>query len=224
MPTAMTDLDHLIDRLAADARPVTPLRAPWVRTLAWLAVAAAFIGLMVLARGLRPGLADALAAPGMRAEFIAGIATGVLAAFATFQISVPGRSPAWAWLPVPALGAWLSALSWSCMAQYQRTGAAALSFAMDTWECAAAITAFSVPLGLVMLVMVRHAGVILPARTAMLAALSAAALSASGVTLVHAGDTALMALVWHFGAVAVLSAASWAVGRSMFGWIGYAKR
>lgn len=220
----MTDLDHLIDRLASDARPVTPLRSPLVRTLAWLMVAAAFVAIAVLAHGLRPGLADALASPGMRAEFIAGIATGVLAAYAVFQISVPGRSSAWAWLPAPALVAWLSALSWSCVEQYGRLGSAALAFAMDTWECAAAITGISLPLGLVMLVMVRHAGVILPARTAMLAALSAAALSASGVTLVHAGDTALMALVWHLGAVALLSAGSWLLGRSMFGWIGHAKR
>ena len=220
----MTDFDPLIDRLADDARPVRPLRAPIVRTLAWLATVAAFIGVAVLAHGVRPGLGEALASPGMRAEFIAGIATGVLAAYAVFQISVPGRSPAWAWLPVPALLAWLSALSWSCIEQYGRLGEAALAFAMDTWECAAAITGFSLPLGLVLLVMVRHAGVILPARTAMLAALSAAALSASGVTLVHAGDTALMALVWHLGAVALLSAVSWGLGRSMFGWIGYAKR
>ena len=82
----------------------------------------------------------------------------------------------------------------------------------------------SVPLGLLMQVMVRHAGVVRPAPTAMLVALSAAALSAAGVGLYHGGETALMVLLWHLGAVVVLSLLCLLFGRPLFAWIGYAKR
>jgi len=82
----------------------------------------------------------------------------------------------------------------------------------------------SLPLGLVMVLMVRHAGVVRPAPTAMLAALSAAALSSAGVSLFHNGETSLMSLLWHGGVVALLSLASLAAGERLFAWIGYAPR
>ena len=62
------------------------------------------------------------------------------------------------------------------------------------------------------------------APTAMLVALSAAALSAAGVSLYHGGETALMVLLWHLGAVVVLSLLCLLFGRPLFAWIGYAKR
>jgi len=63
-----------------------------------------------------------------------------------------------------------------------------------------------------------------PAPTAMLAALSAAALSSAGVSLFHNGETSLMSLLWHGGAVAILSLASLGMGQRLFAWIGYAPR
>lgn len=90
-------------------------------------------------------------------------------------------------------------------------------------ECALAISLLSLPLALGMLLMVRHAGVVRPASSAWLAMLSAAALSSAGVGLFHEGETAWMALVWHLGAVALLSLACLACNRPLFAWIGYAR-
>ena len=70
----------------------------------------------------------------------------------------------------------------------------------------------------------RHAGIVRPGATAMLAALAAAALSAAGVSLFHSGENSLMVLLWHVGAVALLSLASLAFGARLFAWIGYAPR
>jgi hypothetical protein len=72
--------------------------------------------------------------------------------------------------------------------------------------------------------MVRHAGVVRPMPTALLAALAAAALSAAGVSLYHGGENAAMVLLWHLGAVAVLSLACLALGRPLFAWIGPVRR
>lgn len=220
----MTDTDTLIAHLAARPRPVRPIAAPLPRTVAWLAIAACVIAAVVAVEGLRADLATALAAPPALMEFGGSLLTAVLAAYATFQVSVPGRARAWALLPVPGLLLWLAGLGWGCLEDAVRMGAAALAFETASGECAMAIALTSVPLAAVMLLMVRHAGVVRPSLSAWLAALSAASLSAAGVTLVHHGETALMVLLWHAGAVATLSLASLLLGRPLFAWIGHARR
>lgn len=220
----MTDTDHLIHQLAARAAPVTRLASPMRRTALWLLLSAGIIVAIVISHGARPGWMHDLTVLSTGIEWFASVLTGVLAAYAVFQISVPGRSPSWAWLPLPAALLWLSGLGLGCLRDFGQLGAGAFAFEGGSWECAWAITLTSVPLGLLLLLMVRHAGVVRPAPAAMLTALSAAALSAAGVSVFHPGENALMVLLWHLGAVAMLAAISWLFGRQLFSWIGYARR
>lgn len=215
----MTDTDSLIEQLSRRAEPVRPLASPLRRTLAWLAIAVAVNALVVVSMGFELRWAEQFASMPQLVEWSASLLTGVLAAYAVFQISVPGRSPSWAWLPVLPLAVWLLGLGWGCVHELSHSGMAALSYQAHD-DCARAIAAISVPLALAMFVMVRHAGVLRPAPTAMLAALSAAALSSAGVSLVHQGESSLMTLLWHFGAVALLSLVSLAAGRRLFAWLG----
>ncbi|MBA2237914.1 MAG: DUF1109 family protein [Lysobacter sp.] len=216
----MTDTQTLIDQLTLRALPVQPLASPLRRTLLWVALAAVVVAVIAANYGLRPG---ALASSPQLLEWTGSLLTALLAAYAVFQISVPGRSPSWAWLPLPAMLLWLAGLGWGCGREFLQIGGAALAFQSASWECAQAITLISVPLGFIMLLMVRHAGVVRPAPTAMLTALSAAAMSASAVQLVHKGESALMVLVWHMGAVAMLSLLCLMFGQRLFGWIGHAR-
>jgi hypothetical protein len=219
----VTDTTQLIDQLAARATPVQPLASPFNRMLRWLAFAIAFLAMLTAWQGLRAGvLADLAEAPAL-VEWLASLATGLTAAYAAFQISVPGRSPLWAWLPVPPLLVWLSGIGLGCARDVARMGADAWLVELASSECAVAITMTSLPLGLVLLLMVRHAGVVRPGATALLAALGAAAVSAAGVTLHHPGESAFMVLLWHLGAVALLSLSSLLFGRSLFAWIGHAR-
>lgn len=220
----MNDIEVLIEQLAAHAGPVKRLSSPMRRTLVWLALASATVGGIVAAHGLRPDLLEAMSVPGAAIEWIASVLTGALAAFAVFQISVPGRSPSWAWLPFPAAALWVAGMGLGCLHDIKQTGAVAFAFELSGVECTRAIALISVPLGLVLLVMVRHAGVVRPGPTAMLTALSAAALSAAGVSLIHQGESALMLLLWHAGGVVLVSLASWLLGRQLFSWIGYPVR
>lgn len=220
----MNDTDQLIDSLAARAGPVQRLSSPLWRTVQWVALAALVVAAIVVFRGVRPDFAQRVVEPGTAIEWVASVLTGVLAAYAAFQVSVPGRSPSWAWLPFPAAVLWLTGIGLGCMGDFSEQGAGAFAFQGESWECARAITFISLPLGFVMLWMVRHAGVVRPVPTALLAGLSSAALSAAGVSLMHVGESSLMTLFWHIGAVALLSAASaWWSGR-LFAWIGYARR
>lgn len=219
----MNDTDRLIDQLAVRARPVRRLASPPRRTVLWLALAVVIVAAIVASRGVRAEWMQRMAEPGLAIEWIASLLTGVLAAYATFQISVPGRSLRWAWLPVPSALLWLAGIGLGCLADFASLGTGAFAFHGEGFECAWAITLISVPLGVVLLVMVRHAGVVRPGATALLAALSAAALSAAGVSMIHEGETALMVLLWHLGAVALLSGLCWLFGRRMFSWLGYAR-
>lgn len=218
----MTDTRALIDRLAGVATPVTPIASPGRRTLQWALGAAILVAITAASFGLRRDLGAALSQPGQAMEWIGSVLTGLCAAYAAFQVSVPGRSPSWAWLPLLPASLWLSGIGWGCLADYAAQGTAAFAMQTHSGECARAIVAMSLPLTVLMLLMVRHAGVVRPGPTAMLAALAAAALSAAGVSLFHSGENSLMLLLWHVGAVTLLSVLSLAFGRRLFGWIGYA--
>ena len=217
----MIDTQAFIDQLASRAMPVRRLTSPLRRTLLWALLAAMVIAVVVANHGLRPGFA---ASAPKAIEWVGSVLTALLAAYAVFHISVPGRSPSWTWLPLPAMLLWLGGLGWGCAREFLQDGSAAFAFQAASWECAKAITLISLPLGAILLLMVRHAGVVRPAPTAMLAALSAAAMSAAGVSLFHEGESALMVLVWHLGAVTVLSLLCWLFGQRLFGWIGHARR
>lgn len=213
--------DRLIEQLAASARPVRPLASPLRRTLAWLALATLVIALLVSAFGPRRDLLAAMSQPALALEWLGSLLTGLLAAYAAFQISVPGRSLRWAWLPLPALLLWLGGVGLGCFADWSRMGAAAFAMNLADWHCAREILVASLPLGLAMLIMVRHAGVVRPGPTALLGGLAAAAMSAAGVSLFHPGETALMVLLFHLGTVALLSLACLLLHRPLFAWVGF---
>lgn len=217
----MTDTTRLIEQLAARAAPVKRLPSPLLRTMLWMLLAVTVAAIIIASRGLRSDFMQVAASPGAFMEWSGSLLTGVLAAYAAFQVSVPGRSPSWAWLPLPAALLWMTGLCVSCLEDLARMGLQALAFQNHSAECAWAITFTSLPLGLVMLMMVRHAGVVRPGPTALLAALGAAAVSAAVVSLIHEGETALMGLLWHGGAVAILSTVSWLFGQRLFSWVGY---
>src|SRR5579871_1536317 len=110
MPTTT----ELIDRLAADARPVRRLHRPTVRALGFLVVAAAFVGTIAAIEGIRPGLAAQFGDPMFAIGRSAALATALAGALATFQLSMPDRSARWLWLPMPFALVWLGTMGWGC--------------------------------------------------------------------------------------------------------------
>jgi hypothetical protein len=220
----MTETNQLIERLAKAAQPVRPIASPLRRTLAWTLVAAVLIAIASATWGTHEHVLRTLSDPGDALEWIGSVLTGLFAAYAAFQVSVPGRSGSWAWLPALPLGLWLGGIGLGCLEDVLLMGRAAFAFQTHSGECARAIVLMSVPLLLVMALMVRHAGIIRPGPTLMLAALGSAALSSAGVSLFHDGETSLMSLAWHGGVVLALALASLVSGQRLFAWIGYAPK
>ena len=94
--------EDLIHRLADDLRPVRPARPPGAATVLWLGLATVVIIGAVLFSGLRHDLAERLTTGFEAPQLLMALATGVLAAFAAFQLALPDRSRLWALLPLPA--------------------------------------------------------------------------------------------------------------------------
>jgi hypothetical protein len=207
--------EEVLADLVADLRPVQRLAAPGWRAAGWLATAAAIVGAAVAWHGLRPDIGARLALPYEVGQWLASVATGVLAAVAAFLVALPDRSPRWALLPLPALAVWLASLGWGCFADLARMGPQALALG-TSWSCLRFIIGVGLPLLGSMLWVLRHAASIRPVPVALLGGLAAAPLCSAGLSLFHHLDAALMILLWHGGAIALVTGLGGAVGRTVY--------
>lgn len=206
MPT--TDL---IERLVAEAEPVRPLHAPAVRAALWLLLAAVVIGALVLVYGL----ADNLAARFARARewlFLGGaVATGVLAAVAAFQASLPDRSRAWLLLPVPAAALWLLTVSGGCLAGWLWPAPSG-PYMGPGRLCFELLIASGVPMTVAMALMLRHARRLHATGPVAMGALAVAALTAAGMALINPMDATALVLTCDLGVALLVLAADRAAG------------
>jgi hypothetical protein len=209
------ETDHLIAELAANASPVRPLRAPMLRAAGFLAIGTAFVALVVAVNGLRHDLDAVMALPWRRTEFAASIATAVLAVIAAFHLAVPGRSAAWALLPVPAATTWLATLGFGCWADFVRLGPEGLAWG-TSWSCLKSIVLTSIPLGGLLFWMIRFGDAARPLPAAAYGVLAVAAMGAAGLSLYHHLEAAFLVLLWHVGTVALLVATAAMGNRGIF--------
>lgn len=208
------DTDALIERLSADARPVRRLARPGLRVLVWLAAAAAVAAAATCVEGVRPDLADRLHDPWFMVGRAAAVMTAITAALATFELGLPDRSARWLWLPLPFAAVWLSGLGVGCLDQWLTRGLVAPP-GVDG-GCFVAILATSVPLGVLLFAMVRHAGVVRPVATALTGGLALAAAGEAGLTLHHSHDPGMLDLLLHLLAVTIVVALAVGGARSIF--------
>ncbi len=196
--------EDLIRRLAADLRPVKPAAHPAAATAAWLIMVAAVIALAVLVFGPRVDLVARLTWGLDLPQVAAAAVTGILAAFAAFQLALPERSGRWALLPILPAVAWLATMGTGCLQDLAQFGPDALRISMSM-SCLVFIAGLGVPLTVTMLWLARHAAWLRAGPVAALGGLSAAALASVGLTITHEMDAAFMVLVWHGVSVFVVA-------------------
>lgn len=211
----MITTPELIESLVASAAPVRRLRPPLVRAMAWLLIATLMFALVAVAHGVRPDLDFRLQQPVFVIGLTASLATGVLAAIASFVASIPDRSRLWLLLPVPTLVLWISTIGYGCLTDWVsiRPGEIALG---ETARCFATLMLVGTPLSLAMLVMLRHAALLAPTPIAIAGSLAVAALTASALSLFHPMEATVLILMWNFGIVALLVTLGGLYGRRMF--------
>jgi hypothetical protein len=209
---------ELIDTLATSATPVRRLRPPSLRAAGWLLLAAVVLALLALLHGLRPDLADCLRQASFVTAMTAALLTAVLAALASFRLSLPESSRWWALLPFPALAVWVSTIGYGCLTDWVAIGPGGVRLG-EAAECFATLLITSVPLSVAMLVMLRHAATLRPTIVSATGGLAIAAVTSFVLSLIHEFDATIMILVWNLGTAALIAALASLSGRSAFGWI-----
>jgi hypothetical protein len=195
--------DKVIESLAAQLQPVRRLRPPLLRALAWLLVVGG-LGAMIVARNVGLGIfMQRFAAPRVAVEDFATAITAVTATVAAFELSVPGRSPRWALLPVLPLLVWLGASGLGCLSNgLSLHGAGGISG--ESPHCFAFIVGMSVPLALGLFWMLRRARPIAPLPVAALGTLGVAATAAFMLQFFHSFDVTVIDLALHLAAIALV--------------------
>jgi hypothetical protein len=199
--------EQLIAELCAELRPVQRLRPPWVRALGWIAAVLALgVALASIADlgALRHRL---LLAPDMWLAELGSVLCAILAALAAFVTSVPGRSPRWALLPLPAALLWIGASGAGCLRGWILPPTHP-SVMAEMRLCLAFIIGISLPLSALLVVMLRRACPLRPGLTAALAGLAAAAAAATLLSLFHPFDATASDLTIHALAVLIVVGAN----------------
>ncbi len=197
------DTDRLIETLSSGLQPVRPLRAPMIRALLWLAAVGALSTALILRFADLAVFWQRVSVPRTAIECIGAALTAVTAVIGAFEMSVPGRSARWGWLPMPPFLLWLAASGAGCLANglslYGADG-----FIGESGSCFVFIAAVSVPLSLGLFWMLRRARPIAPAPVATLGTLGAAASAAFILQFFHPFDVTVIDLTLHLAAVALV--------------------
>ena len=214
----MTKTPDLIDALVETATPVRRLRPPIIRAGLWLAFAAIMLGLIAIAHGLRPDFFDRVRQPLFVLSMLGALATSILAAVASFRLSLPDSSRLWIVLPLPALALWVATIGYGCLTDWVSMDPDGVHMG-EAVRCFATLLMTSVPLSIAMLVMLRYAALLRPLEVSVTGGLAVAALTAFALSLFHDLDATVMILIWNLGAAALIAALGSLFGRSILEWM-----
>jgi hypothetical protein len=195
--------DSVIESLAAQLQPVRRLHSPLLRALLWLGVVGA-VGGGLIARTAGAGIfLQRIAVARVAVENFATAVTAICAIIAAFELSVPGRSPRWALLPVLPLSVWLGVSTLGCL-QNGFSLHRADGLAGESPHCFAFIAAASVPLAIGLFWMLRRARPIAPLPVAALGTLGVAATAAFMLQFFHPFDVTVIDLALHLAAIGLV--------------------
>jgi hypothetical protein len=208
----------LIDALADSVTPVRRLRPPFLRATLWLSLAAVVLGLLCVAQGVRTDIAMRLQEPVFIVSMIGALATAMLAALASFKLSLPESSRGWLLLPLPALAVWASTIGYGCLTNWVRMDPEGIHMG-EAARCFATLLLTSAPLSIVMLVMLRHAALLRPTAVAAIGGLAIAAMTSFALSIIHDLDATIMILIWNLGTAALIAGLASVFGRLALAWV-----
>jgi len=207
----MAATDQLIETLTANLQPVKPLRKPGLRAALWTAFATAVIAVIAAVGGSRADLTHAFTEASFLVPLAGSWLTGVTAAVAAFEVSLPDRSRRWLWLPVVPVLLWSTGFAYNCFTNFGAIpGSLALLPASD---CLLTIVLTSVCLIAVLLPMLRRVKTLRPRLTVWMGCLSVAGFADTAHLLVHTEQDSLLALTVNLVPALVLVVLGGLAGR-----------
>lgn len=187
--------ERLVEDLVGGLEPVRPLPAPALRAALWIGVTL-LLGMSLMTCRNPQGFMERMTVPDLALAALGAVLTAVTAAFAAFATSVPGRSAAWAILPLPAAALWIGASGLGCLRGWLAPGTD-VPDAGEITSCFTFLVCVSAPLSLLIVVMLRRACPLRPNLTAALGGLAAAAAAAVLLMPFHPHDATATDLLVH---------------------------
>lgn len=206
MDTSSINTDRLIERLAAEVRPVRRLVDPTRRAALWTAVALVCVAVGVVYFGVRHNLGAAMGS----ATYVARVgllgATMWLAVVSAFRMAVPGyERRVWArWWPLVALGALMAVTA------AELTTAAVLGQAgapLAHWTCVRKLALVGAVPAVFAILLIERAAPLDPVWTALLGMLAAGSAGALTSELACPLREPMHVMLWHVLPVAVAAGA-----------------
>jgi hypothetical protein len=210
------DTNTLIDRLAQEAAPVKPLAPPLLRAGAFVAGLGVVMAAFAVFSGHVEETIAQLASLPFAAELAGAVIAGIGAIVAAVMLSIPGRSRAWVWLPVPGIALWLLGGGLECYRQVATLGYVPTSLFASS-ACFTFITTVGLPTAAAAYVLLRRSLSVDVARVTALAGLGAALLAAALLQFIHAHGTNPVDFGTHVVAVVMLMLFAMTAGRLAFG-------
>jgi len=149
---------------------------------------------------------------------IGALATAILAALASFKLSLPDSSRWWLLLPTPALALWVSTIGYGCLTDWVTMGPDGVRMG-EAVRCFATLLLTSVPLSIAMLIMLRHAALLRPTAVSTAGGLAIAAVTSFALSLIHDLDATVMILIWNLGVAALIAGLASTFGRPTLAWV-----
>jgi hypothetical protein len=199
----MINTSELIEVLVSDARPVRRLLPPLLRAALWLMAPVSVFALLALGQGVRADLAQQLREPAFMLGTGASLATGMLAAVASFMLNLPDRSRHWGWLPVPTLVLWVAAVGQGCLTHWVDIGPEGMQLG-ESARCLTTVLVTGLPLSLTLFAMLRHGSLLRVNSVTLAASLAVAAMSATAISFFHSIDASVMILITNLGTAALI--------------------
>jgi hypothetical protein len=184
--------DELIRDLVADARPVTPLQPPLVRALLWVLAVVCVFGVAVVIAGTGAVMLPRFSDTPYVLEFAGTVATAIAAIIAAMTLSIPGRSDAWALLPLPSTLLWIAAAAERCVANPQ-PGQSLFASAF----CLEFIVGVSVPLAFTLFFVLRRIATVNLLKITALGGLGVAAFATALLQFFHPEQTTTIDFSTH---------------------------
>ena len=151
-------------------------------------------------------------------SMIGALATAVLAALASFELSLPDGSRWWLLLPTPALAVWVSTIGYGCLTDWVAMSPDGVRMG-EAVRCFATLLLTSVPLSIAMLIMLRHAALLRPTAVSTAGGLAIASMTSFSLSLIHDLDATIMILIWNLGFAALIAGLASAFGRPTLSWV-----
>jgi len=204
----------LVERLAADVRPVSRLRSPTARMLAWMAFPAALLTGAAVAH-LRADLADRLRAPTFVLEVGLLAAGAGISTWLAFRAAAPDRRSAGGgfWLAVGLVVAAVAALLSEPGGSLPASG----GFATVGAGCLEKTVALAALPWVMLVLALRRGAPVVPAMGGALAGAAAFLLANVAMRVVCPIDAHLHVLTWHLLPAGVAAVLSGALGATWFG-------